>query len=99
MNFTVFALAKEEIYVLIENLCDRSFASKLKYFRLPDFGNVVAELYAKKLTTKAINLLRESPPFLYCSVLEKAILAALKANNAQHRTVRFRRLWSMNGGQ
>ena len=48
MNFTAFALAKEEIYLLIENLCDRNFASKLKYYRRPDFGNVVAELYFKE---------------------------------------------------
>ena len=49
MNFTVFALAKEEIYVLIENLCDRNFASKMKYFRRPGFGNVVAEMYGKEV--------------------------------------------------
>ena len=48
--------------ILIENLYDHNFPSK-KYYRRPDIGNVVAELYssAKDLMTETVNLLRESP--------------------------------------
>ena len=46
MIFTVFAMAKEEIInILIENLYDHNFPSK-KYYRRPDIGNGVAELYS-----------------------------------------------------
>ena len=44
MIFTFFAMAKKR-NVLTKKLYDRNFASK-KYYRRPDFGNVVAGLYS-----------------------------------------------------
>ena len=47
MIFIVTAMAKED-NVLILNPYDHNFASK-KYYRQPNFGNVVVELYSKSL--------------------------------------------------
>ena len=44
MIFIVFAMAKED-NIFIKNLYDHNFASK-KYYRRPNFRNVVVELYS-----------------------------------------------------
>ena len=77
--------------LFIENVCDCHCPVE-KYYRRPDFRNVVAELHGNlALTTEALNAVRESSPqFLYRSaetVLGKAFLAALKEDSALHRAV------------
>ena len=71
-------MAKEELS--LSKTCMIAISPLKKYYRRPDFGNVVAELYSNGAFDRKIEFaLTERPPhFLYYSVLE---------NNALHRTV------------
>ena len=71
MIVTVFVMGKEEMS--LSKTCMIAISPLKKYYRRPDFGNIVAELYSNGICFKEVHL-----NFFCYSVLE---------NNALHRKV------------
>ena len=87
MIFTVFAKVKEEISSSKTCIYDHSLPSK-KYYRWPDIGNVVAELYSNEpydRNSKFQCFEKVRLNFLYYSVLENNALQHTTSNGVHRK--------------